>query len=180
MRTFDRNAVIYSSDKVKKIIDGIITQDRYDLVPQPLHPDKITSEQIMNITDCPFHIGMHLNIKEAFCYKDGNIYYKADESPDEQRKKKYLAPFYATEAEIRYALNIKHIEAQRLFDMTKDDFIREGYGKRAYGRDRLQEEFAKVWNKQHTYKRRKMMQTQYNPWTWKVTFELLKVRETGI
>lgn len=173
--------IIFSTEMVKKILDGTKTQTRR-LIRSP--------GQYSNIRGCGFCClygvpGDRLWVRETFTRipyaadSHSTIYrtiYKADGVPidptlrDEANQSgvsvKWMTPMFMPHSDSRITLAIKAVRVQRLWEISPADIRAEGFPD--------SESFREAWNKVHGYA--EMRCWHANPWVWAISFHCLKVR----
>lgn len=139
---------------------------------------------------CPYYPGMILWVRETWqlSLAGGFYVYKADPGRETRNKElckidptlKWRSPRFMPRAAARIFLEVKDVRVERLQDITEEDAIKEGFG-RKYDCNRIMCEacyntgwsyppvldFMETWN--HIYGKKYPWES--NPWVWVISFE---------
>lgn len=145
-----KSIILFDIDSVKAVMNGIKTQRRRPITPQPT--DKII----------PSAHGYKKNeilwVREPFKNKDGGFLYAAD---DESKSLCWRSPIFMPKDAARIFLKITKVDYQKLHEISDDDLMREGYSD-VY-------KFIDQWNSVNS----RCYSYDKNPYVWVINFMMV-------
>lgn len=134
------------------------------------------------IVEPPYQPGDILYVRETWAEWTGGYLYKAWNSPSAQPERSPVMIWHPSihmpKEAARIWLNVKDVRAERLCNMTLDDFLSEGVSVRpeafndpenAYMQARA--EFIAIWDSTIPKRQQNLYGWTANPWVWAVEFE---------
>lgn len=139
-----------------------------DVPPPTKNPNGTTSHKLIAMEEIkkPYQIGDTLYVRETWQELNGGYIYKAGYSDNDNIK--WKPSIHMPKKATRLFLRVKDIKAEKLHEMDKADFIKEGLEERNCFNN-----FCKLWDS--TIKKEDIDKFGWfaNPFVWVIDFEVL-------
>ena len=177
--------IIFSSDSICAIEDGLKTQTRRIVTPQPASnwsiPPALLDQGFLNeygchrdsdSIKCPWEQEDVLWVREKWHHDGrGGFLYAAD-NPDfaePYENQSWRNPMFMPKAACRLWLQIQAVDIQRVRDISEEDSIAEGFLSEGEFSLSAQCKFMHAWDKLND---KRGFDWKSNPWVWVIRFQV--------
>ena len=169
--------IIFTTDMVKAILDGIKTQTRKVIKSQPWGMDKVyftAFRKDYGGRTCPYgQVGDRLWVRESFYTESGDIWYKADGQTAPmfiKWKPSLFMPRWAS----RITLEITEVRVERLQEISDGDCQAEGcqYPQWRGSHTSWKGAYKALWDSLNA---KRGYGWEVNPWVWVISFDAMGI-----
>lgn len=184
--------ILFNTEMVRAIMEGRktatrrgIKQDVSGMLNSPYHkehPEVPDKTLIQKLCKPPCQTGDTLYVRETWCENINlqEYYYAADRRPGARAPYglKWHPSIHMPRAAARIWLRVRSVKAERIQEMTLDDFLSEGVVIRSEAFNdpenaymQARDEFIRIWDSTVPGGQQDLYSWEANPWEWAIEFE---------